>query len=63
MAKAQTSMETMAEHNGGKLSSSPEDLGTGLFSKLMFFGLIVDAVAIFLKTHKGGSPKSEKSFA
>jgi len=56
-------METMAEHTGGKLSSSSEALGTGLFSKLIFFGLIVGAIAIFLKTRKGGSVMSEKSFA
>ncbi len=63
VAQSQTSMETMAEHTGGKLNSSPEDLGTGLFSKLIFFGLIVGAVAIFLKIRKGGSPVSEKSIA
>ncbi len=63
VAKTQTTMETMAEHTGGKLSSSSEALGTGLFSKLIFFGLIVGAIAIFLKTRKGGSVMSEKSFA
>ena len=63
MTKTQTSKETEAEHTDAKLSSSAEDFGTGLFSKLVFFGLVVGAVAIFLKTRKGGSVMAEKSLA
>jgi len=63
VATTQISVETVAEHTDGKLSSSPQDLGTGFFSKLIFFGLIVGAVATFLKTRKGASAMSEKSFA
>lgn len=63
IAKTQTSVETMAEHTGGKVNSSSEDLGTGFFSKLIFLGLIVGAVAVFLKIRKGGNAMSEKSLA
>lgn len=45
-------------------SSMPveNDAGTGIFSKLILFGIIIGAVAAFLKTRKSPVP-TEKSLA
>lgn len=61
----ESSETTQAEHIKGQLSSPSGDLGTGIFSKLVFFGLIVGVVAIYLKTRKGGNGNAmyEKSLA
>ena len=43
--------------NGGKAASS-EEIGIGVFTKLMFFGVIVGAVMMFLRSRKSPVQKN-----
>lgn len=57
------SPQTEIELQDTKLSSPAENLGLGLFSKLILFGMVVGVVAIYLKSRKSQTIMTEKSLA